>query len=195
MAYSSDASNLVPGDTNGHQQTFSCSTGRPTPPRASPSPATALKRTAAAQARRFRRMAALWPTDSFASNLVPGDTNGWRRHLRVRPGRPTPPRASLSPATALKATAASEDPAISADGRFVAYNSNASNLVPGDTNAVVDIFLFDRQTNTTTRALCRQRRYSRKQPELFSFDFGGWPPCGLHQLGFEPGSGRYQQRL
>ena len=31
------------------------------------------------------------------------------------------------------------------------YTSDASNLVPGDTNGATDVFLFDRQTNTTTR--------------------------------------------
>jgi len=46
----------------------------------------------------------------------------------------------------------SSNPSISADGRFVTYVSSASNLVPGDTNGfVADVFLFDRQTGTTTR--------------------------------------------
>jgi hypothetical protein len=40
---------------------------------------------------------------------------------------------------------------ISADGRFVAFYSNATNLVPGDTNNVSDIFVHDRQTRTTER--------------------------------------------
>jgi hypothetical protein len=40
---------------------------------------------------------------------------------------------------------------ISANGRFVAFYSNASNLVPGDTNNVSDIFVHDRQTRTTER--------------------------------------------
>ncbi|MGH2687186.1 MAG: TolB family protein, partial [Actinomycetota bacterium] len=42
-------------------------------------------------------------------------------------------------------------PAISADGRFVAYTSVASDLVPGDTNGVRDTLLYDRLTATTTR--------------------------------------------
>ena len=40
---------------------------------------------------------------------------------------------------------------ISADGRYVAYYSLASNLVAGDTNGTYDAFVFDRQTLTTTR--------------------------------------------
>ena len=42
-------------------------------------------------------------------------------------------------------------PAISADGRFVAFRSFASNLVAGDTNATDDVFVRDRQTGTTER--------------------------------------------
>lgn len=45
----------------------------------------------------------------------------------------------------------SSHPVISADGRFVAFHSTASNLVAGDTNGQSDIFLRDLQTNTTTR--------------------------------------------
>ena len=41
--------------------------------------------------------------------------------------------------------------AISADGRFVAFRSEANNLVPGDTNGFEDAFVRDRQTNLTTR--------------------------------------------
>jgi hypothetical protein len=42
------------------------------------------------------------------------------------------------------------DSAISADGRFVAFTSSASNLVPGYTNHVDDVFVRDRLTRTTT---------------------------------------------
>ncbi len=42
-------------------------------------------------------------------------------------------------------------PAISADGRYVAFESNATDLVSGDTNGMSDIFLHDRQTGATTR--------------------------------------------
>jgi hypothetical protein len=40
---------------------------------------------------------------------------------------------------------------ISADGRFVAFTSSASNLVPNDTNHKVDAFVHDRQRGTTQR--------------------------------------------
>src|SRR5207247_824499 len=42
-------------------------------------------------------------------------------------------------------------PALSADGRFVAYQSDAINLVPGDTNGGADNFVYDRQTGQVER--------------------------------------------
>jgi len=50
------------------------------------------------------------------------------------------------------ANAPSRYPSISGDGRLVAFESDASNLVPNDTNGVSDIFVFDRQTGGTRRA-------------------------------------------
>jgi Tol biopolymer transport system component len=40
---------------------------------------------------------------------------------------------------------------LSADGRYVAFESDAGDLVAGDTNGVADVFLHDRRTSTTTR--------------------------------------------
>ncbi|MDP9311965.1 MAG: hypothetical protein M3R24_13955 [Chloroflexota bacterium] len=45
----------------------------------------------------------------------------------------------------------SYDPAISADGRYVAFYSYATNLSPGDTNGQADVFVHDRHTQITTR--------------------------------------------
>jgi len=42
-------------------------------------------------------------------------------------------------------------PSISGDGRFVAFHSDATNLVPGDGNGSTDVFVRDRQTGTTVR--------------------------------------------
>lgn len=43
-----------------------------------------------------------------------------------------------------------DSPTISEDGRYIAYRSASSNLVPGDNNNVPDIFLYDRVTGGTT---------------------------------------------
>ncbi|MBX7137831.1 MAG: hypothetical protein K1X83_07585 [Oligoflexia bacterium] len=50
-----------------------------------------------------------------------------------------------------EANGASSRPSVSSDGRFVAFISAASNLVPDDTNGVSDLFVRDRQTSKTLR--------------------------------------------
>ncbi len=45
----------------------------------------------------------------------------------------------------------SRRPSISDDGQLVVFESDASNLVAGDTNNATDVFLRDRQSGTTTR--------------------------------------------
>jgi hypothetical protein len=44
---------------------------------------------------------------------------------------------------------------VSADGRFLVYTSLATNLVPGDTNATNDLFVFDRWAGRTSRLVRR----------------------------------------
>jgi hypothetical protein len=88
--------------------------------------------------------------ESEASDLVTGDTNAAADvfvHDRVSD---TTTRVSVA-SDGTQANGSSEDPTISPDGRYVAYRSAATNLVSGDTNNKVDIFVFDRQTSTTTR--------------------------------------------
>jgi hypothetical protein len=58
---------------------------------------------------------------------------------------------SVAPDGVTPGNAHSSDPSMSGDGRFVAFSSRATNLVTGDTNESSDIFVRDRQTNTTTR--------------------------------------------
>ncbi|MEG4404587.1 calcium-binding protein [Microcoleus sp. MON2_D5] len=88
--------------------------------------------------------------ESYATNLVPGDTNR-SRDIFVRDTLTnTITRVSVDSA-GNQANADSFRPSISTDGRFVAFDSDATNLVPGDTNDNADIFLRDTLTNTTTR--------------------------------------------
>jgi Tol biopolymer transport system component len=87
---------------------------------------------------------------SSASNLVTGDTNGAVDifvHDR-QTGATT--RVSVGIGGA-QPNGNSRSPAISADGRYVAYTSGATNLAANDTNAADDIFVYDRQTGATTR--------------------------------------------
>ena len=87
---------------------------------------------------------------SHADNLVAGDTNGVADiFVRDRQTGITT-RVSLD-SIGNEANAPSYGPSISADGRYVAFQSSADNLVTGDTNGVMDVFVHDRQTGTTTR--------------------------------------------
>jgi PKD repeat protein len=87
---------------------------------------------------------------AWASNLVPGDTNG-ASDIFVRDRLlGTTERVSVSSA-GVQGNGWSEFAMISGDGRFVSFFSSASNLVPGDTNGGWDIFVRDRQTLTTER--------------------------------------------
>ncbi|MEW6745197.1 MAG: calcium-binding protein [Planctomycetota bacterium] len=88
--------------------------------------------------------------ESKATNLVPGDGNGLDDVFvhDMQTGETT--RVSID-SYGNEGNGRSTCPSISADGRFVAFESGASNLVPGDTNAMSDVFVHDRQTGTTTR--------------------------------------------
>jgi len=87
---------------------------------------------------------------SDASNLVAGDFNLIGDvFLRDRLNQTTV-RVSVSTA-GVEGNGFSTRPAISADGRFVAYRSGSSNLVAGDTNIADDIFVRDTMLGTTVR--------------------------------------------
>src|SRR6185369_2138981 len=100
---------------------------------------------------------------SAASNLVPGDTNGVPDvFVRDRVARTTV-RASVD-SLGLEGNGSSSDlhgsdgliydlsgPAISADGRHVVFASRATNLVPGDTNGKLDVFVRDLDDGITRR--------------------------------------------
>jgi Tol biopolymer transport system component len=87
---------------------------------------------------------------SEATNLVSGDTNA-KGDVFVR-DRQTGTTVRVSVATGgAQANGDSDDCAISADGRFVAFHSTATNLVAGDTNGMEDVFVRDLQNLTTER--------------------------------------------
>jgi hypothetical protein len=97
----------------------------------------------------------------LASNLVPGDTND-AFDIFVR-DRDTDANGTFDEAGGVSTTRVSVDssgdesngnsftPTISADGRYVAFESDASNLVDNDINGTTDIFVHDRHTDETTQ--------------------------------------------
>jgi Tol biopolymer transport system component len=83
---------------------------------------------------------------SAATDLVPGDTNGLVDvfvHDRLT-GQTT--RVSVASDGTQATGGNSVFPVLSADGRFVAFDSTATNLVPSDTNGFSDVFVHDRLT-------------------------------------------------
>ena len=89
--------------------------------------------------------------DSVAVDLVPADTNN-RADIFVHDRQTgTTQRVNLGPGGVQAIGGDSTSPSISADGRFVAFASNAANLVSNDTNGVQDVFVRDRLLNTTIR--------------------------------------------
>lgn len=88
--------------------------------------------------------------ESVASNFAVDDTNGVSDiYLRSRQGSTTE-RVSIS-SSGVEGNSGSFHPSVSADGRFVVFESDADNLVDGDTNGMSDIFLRDRQEGLTLR--------------------------------------------
>ena len=149
VAFASEATNLVVGDTNGLSDIFLHDRVSETIARVSVdgsggqgnggshSPAISADGRYVAFA-------------SDASNLVAGDTNGFgdiflydrsdESVVRVNVGR-----------GGLQGDQESREPAISADGRYIAFTSEAANLVVDDTNGAPDIFVADRTNGIIER--------------------------------------------
>ncbi len=149
VSFYSDATNLVAGDTNGARDVFvhDVQTGATTRASVGPGGAQANGPSFAPAVSGNGRLVAFY---SFASNVVPGDTNGVDDvFVRDLVGGTTT-RVSLDSGGA-QANGGSYSPTLSADGRFVAFTSDATNLVPGDSNNQRDVFVHDLQTGATER--------------------------------------------
>jgi Tol biopolymer transport system component len=86
----------------------------------------------------------------FGDNLVPGDTNGWADVFVRDRQNGTTKQVSVSSSGA-PGNKGGYAPAISADGRWTAFSSYSTNLVVGDTNGVIDVFVHDRESGLTER--------------------------------------------
>jgi hypothetical protein len=150
MAFDSDGTNLVSGDTNGLRDVFVRYRGTPMTVRASVS-TSGTQANGASGRPALSHFAERVAFESSASNLVAGDTNGVTDiFVRNLYSPQSTDRVSVSSAGA-QANGASSAASISADARYVTFSSVASNLVPDDTNGVVDVFVRDVVAGTTTR--------------------------------------------
>jgi Tol biopolymer transport system component len=134
VAFSSNVDNLVPGDTNKTTDVFLFDRKARTAVRLS----TAADGTQADRPSQGVSLSADGRYAAFSSaatNLVPGDTNGvadiFVKDLRT---------GAIHQLTG-GADGASGTVALDADGRTAAFSSTATNLVPGDTNGVSDVFV------------------------------------------------------
>ena len=149
VAFQSEASDLVAGDTNWERDIFvrDRQTGQTT--RVSVSSA-GMEGDAASERPSISSDGRYVAFYSYASNLVANDTNeAYDAFVHDRQSGQTT-RVSVS-STGEQGNAPSFQPALSYDGRYVVFYSDASNLVAGDTNAKDDVFVHDRQTGQTTR--------------------------------------------
>jgi len=149
VAFVSEASNLVAGDTNGVWDVFVRDRRAGTTLRVSVDSA-GVQGDANSLYPAISRDGRIVAFSSFSHALVPGDTNGtWDEFVRdLSTGVTT--RVSVD-SNGGEAAGISFQSSLSADGRFVAFSSTASNLVAGDTNHRQDVFLHDRASGATTR--------------------------------------------
>lgn len=215
VGFQSDADNLVPNDGNGVDDIFvhDRTTGKTTRISVASDGTQGNNASAYADISANGRYIAF---KSNANNLVQGDTNQVQdvfvRDLET--GKTTRVNVASDGSQANNSYDVFTNPAISADGRYVAFDSNANNLVPGDTNQftnfegeiedALDVFLHDRQTGKTTRvsvasdgsqgnnssyvpAITGDGRYVvfySEASNLVSADTNQWQDVFVHDRGF-----------
>ncbi|MEU6058553.1 hypothetical protein [Streptomyces sp. NPDC047097] len=140
VTFLSEADNLVPGDTNGLADIFvrSLATGRVERIDLGRPGAEPVSASVSADGRTL--VVEVYHRDPGTGELRDELLVHDRRTGRTRPLLPENPT-----------TAGSGQAVISANGRFVAFQSARSDLVPGDTNKVADIFVHDLRRGTTRR--------------------------------------------
>lgn len=151
VAFASDSTNLVPGDTNAQYDVFVRDRLAGTTERVSVDSSGAEANggsgddgLAISGDGRFVAFT------SRAGNLVPSDTNGFM-DVFVRDRLNATTELVSVDSGGVQGDDISHNPSISADGRFVVFTSPATNLVAGDTNGWTDVFVHDRSTGTTER--------------------------------------------
>jgi len=153
VAFGSAATNLAPGDTNGTYDVFVRDRQNGTTDRVSVDSAGVEGN---GHSGYFNGTMSISDDGryvafhSYATNLVPGDTNGALDVFVHDRQSGVTERVSVDSA-GVQGDGNTGSPSISADGRYVFFGGLASNLVPGDTNGVADVFVRDRQLGTTER--------------------------------------------
>ena len=155
IAFDSSATNLVPNDANGVPDVFVRDLLTNTITRFSISSGGTQGNLSSSMTRMSVNSGRCISADgryivftSYASNLVPNDTNGYD-DIFIH-DRQTHTTAIVSIASGdIQANSASLNASLSRDGCYVSFSSEASNLVPNDNNGQPDVFVHDCQNDTT----------------------------------------------
>lgn len=200
IAFGTNATNLVAGDTNSNYDVFVRDTMFGTTTRVSLTPA-GLQSTGGSSAPDISPDGRYVAFTVTGSDMFPGDTNGANDVVLRDLMLGTNTRVTRT-TTAAEPNGNSLDPTISNDGQRVAYHSAATNVVPGDTNGVADVFVYDVASDMTARVSLGN---SGTQPNTasystsisgngeyvgfttssqFIFVTGGWVWCGIGRVPF-----------
>jgi Tol biopolymer transport system component/carbonic anhydrase/acetyltransferase-like protein (isoleucine patch superfamily) len=151
IAFAGYGPNLVPGDTNSAPDAFVRDVDAGTTTRVSVS-TSGTQANGQSFAPRMSADGTKVMFSSLASNLVSGDTNSARDvFVRDLAGNTTT-RVSTTSGGAQGNGESSEFMSWSADNQFVAFRSDATNLVAGDTNGKSDVFVKNLSTGAIVRA-------------------------------------------
>jgi Tol biopolymer transport system component len=184
VAYSSDASNLVPGDRNGALDVFVTRMADRRTTRVSVGETgESWDRSEASSIDADGRVVAF---RSYAPNLVFGDWNGLADVFVLDRSSAWTERVNVS-TFGREADGATFRGMLSGDGRYVGFRSRADNLVPGDTNEALDVFVRDRATGITSRVSVAS---DGAQADASGFDHG-WRASLFMSRPFLSANGRY----
>jgi Tol biopolymer transport system component len=151
VAFASLATNLVSGDTNGFVDVFVRDVQNATTWRASVGPGGIEADIDSGDFVSVSADGRFVVFDSDATNLVANDTNNWRDIFLNDHTTGLTERVNVAPG-GIQTDNDSTAPMISADGRFVAFQTKSTVFASPDTNNALDIFVKDRVFDTTTRA-------------------------------------------
>jgi Tol biopolymer transport system component len=150
VIFTGEASNLVPGDTNGGSDVFVRDLRYGITTRASlTSDGAQIRDRSVGHAISGDGRYVAFTT--YCGCVVAGDTFRDTNDIYVRDLKKGVTRLVSTALGGAKANESSDSAAISTNGRYVAFTSLASNLVPGDTNGAIDVFRHDLETGETIR--------------------------------------------
>jgi Tol biopolymer transport system component len=150
VAFTADAGNLVPGDTNQHRDVFVRDLRYGITTRASlTSDGSEISNFSVGDGISGDGRYVVYTT--YCGCVMPGETFTDTSDVYVRDLKKGTTRRVSVASDGAGGNGSSDTAAISADGRYVVFTSQATNLVPGDTNGTSDVFRHDLKTGVTIR--------------------------------------------